>query len=104
MAFGEAQATAAGLVPTNKHVDNYINEVRTNYINAANDDERLNIIMTEYQIALFLNGVEAYNSFRRTGKPDDLQPLRSADVNNFIRSFFYPNTSVLNNLNSDQKK
>ena len=104
MAFGEAQATAAGLVPTNEHVDNYINEVRTNYTNAANDDERLNIIMTEYHIALFGNGVEAYNSFRRTGKPDDLQPLRAADVNNFIRSFFYPNTSVSNNSNSDQKE
>jgi len=70
----------------------------------ASDDERLNIIMTEYHIALFGNGVEAYNSFRRRGKPDDLQPLRAADVNNFIRSFFYPNTSVTNNSNSDQKE
>ena len=60
--------------------------------------------MTEYHIALFGNGVEAYKSFRRRGKPDDLQPLRAADVNNFIRSFFYPNTSVTNNSNSDQKE
>lgn len=104
MAFGEAQATAAGLEPSSEHVNNYIDEVRMNYTNAASDDERLNIIMTEYHIALFGNGVEAYNSFRRTGKPDDLQPLRAADVNNFIRSFFYPNTSVSNNSNSDQKE
>ena len=104
MAFGEAQASAAGLAPTDEHVENYLNEIRMNYTNASNDDERLNIIMTEYHIALFGNGVEAFNSYRRTGKPDDLQPLRAADVNNFLRSFFYPTTSVSNNSNSDQKE
>jgi hypothetical protein len=59
--------------------------------------------MTEYQLALFGNGVEAYNSYRRTGMPNDLQPLRVAPVDNFLRSFLYPNVSVTNNANSDQK-
>jgi len=104
MAFGEAQASAAGLAPTDEHVESYLDEIRTNYTNATNDDERLNIIMTEYHIALYGNGVEAFNSYRRTGKPDDLQPLRAADVDNFFRSFFYPTTSVSNNSNSDQKE
>lgn len=104
MAFGEAQASAAGLAPTEEEVENYLDEIRTNYTNAANDDEKLNIIMTEYHIALYGNGVEAFNSYRRTGKPDDLQPLRAADVDNFLRSFFYPTTSVSNNSNSDQKE
>lgn len=104
MAFGEAQASAAGLAPTEEEVENYLDEIRMNYTNAANDDEKLNIIMTEYHIALYGNGVEAFNSYRRTGKPDDLQPLRAADVDNFLRSFFYPTTSVSNNSNSDQKE
>lgn len=104
MAFGEAQASAAGLAPTEEEVENYLDEIRMNYTDAANDDEKLNIIMTEYHIALYGNGVEAFNSYRRTGKPDDLQPLRAADVDNFLRSFFYPTTSVSNNSNSDQKK
>ena len=84
-------------------VDDYIAEVEANYTNAASDEEKLNIIMTEYHLALFGNGVEAYNSYRRTGMPNDLQPLRAADVDNFLRSFFYPTTSVSNNSNSDQK-
>ena len=104
MAFGEAQASAAGLAPTEEEVENYLDGIRMNYTDADNDDEKLNIIMTEYHIALYGNGVEAFNSYRRTGKPDDLQPLRAADVDNFLRSFFYPTTSVSNNSNSDQKK
>jgi len=40
------------------------------YAAAASEDERLNIIMTEYQLALWGNGLEAYNNFRRTGFPD----------------------------------
>ena len=101
--FGASQASGSGLEPSQTLIDDYINEVTTNYMNAASDDERLNIIMTEYHIALYGNGVEAYNSYRRTGFPNDLQPLRAADVDNFIRSFFYPTTSVSNNSNSDQK-
>ena len=101
--FGSAQAAGSGFEPSQTEIDDYINEVSTNYMNAASDDERLNIIMTEYHIALYGNGVEAYNSYRRTGKPDDLQPLRAADVDTYLRSFFYPTTSVSNNSNSDQK-
>jgi hypothetical protein len=36
--------------------------------------------------------------------PNDLQPLRVAPVDNFLRSFFYPTVSVTNNSNSDQKE
>ena len=103
MMFGSGQAMGSGFEPTQAEIDAYIDEVMDNYTNATSDDEKLNIIMTEYHIALFGNGVEAYNSYRRTGKPDDLQPLRAADVDNYIRSFFYPTTSVSNNSNSDQK-
>ena len=104
IAFGSDQASGSGFEPTETEIDDYINEITSNYMNAASDDERLNIIGTEYHIALFGNGVEAYNTYRRTGKPDDLQPIRSGAVDNFLRSFFYPTTSVSNNSNSDQKE
>lgn len=102
MNFGSASADAA-FTPKQADIDAYIDEVMMNYNNAASDDEKLNIIMTEYYVALFGNGVEAYNSYRRTGKPDNLQPLRAADVDTYIRSLFYPLVSVSNNSNSTQK-
>ena len=103
MAFGAAQAAGSGFEPSATDVSDYIDEVEANYTAAASEDEKLNIIMTEYHLALYGNGVEAFNSYRRTGMPNDLQPLRAADVDNFLRSFFYPTTSVSNNSNSDQK-
>ncbi len=51
-------------------VSAYINEVQSQYSAAASDEEKLNIIMTEYQLALWGNGIEAYTNFRRTGYPD----------------------------------
>lgn len=102
--FGGAQANGTGFEATQAQIDAYIAEISDTYTNAASNDERLNIIMTEYQLALFGNGVEAYNSYRRTGMPNDLQPLRVAPVDNFLRSFFYPTVSVTNNSNSDQKE
>ena len=32
------------------------------------DGDRLNVIMKEYFIALWGNGIESYNNYRRTGK------------------------------------
>lgn len=104
IAFGADQASGSGFEPTATEISDYIDEVTTNYMNATSDDERMNIIGTEYHIALYGNGVEAYNTYRRTGTPNDLQPIRSGAVDNFLRSFFYPTTSVSNNSNSDQKE
>ncbi|MEK6478193.1 SusD/RagB family nutrient-binding outer membrane lipoprotein [Catalinimonas sp. 4WD22] len=55
---------------TEADISTYLNEVRSAYNAATSDDERLNIIMTEYQLALWGNGIEAYNNFRRTGFPN----------------------------------
>ncbi|WP_298473334.1 SusD/RagB family nutrient-binding outer membrane lipoprotein [uncultured Maribacter sp.] len=104
MAFGSGQAAGSPFEPSQADIDAYIDEVMANYTAAASDDEKMNIIMTEYHIALYGNGVEAYNSYRRTGMPNDLQPLRATDTDNFLRSFFYPTSSVSNNSNSDQKE
>ena len=82
-------------------IDTYVNTVLANYDAAASDDERLNIVMEEYSIALWGNGVEPYNNLRRTGKPYGLQfMVTTANPGFFIRSFFYPAVFVDNNNNA----
>lgn len=91
------------LVPTSDDIEAYLDEVEARYTSASSDDERLNIIIKEYYIALYGNGVEAYNTYRRTGKPDDLQPTITLDPSTFIRSFLYPANAVQNNSSLSQK-
>jgi hypothetical protein len=92
-------ATANGL-----DVDNYVAEVKANYSNPAlSDDERLNIIMTEYYLAGFGNSIEAYNGYRRTGFPSTLQVPIDDDTPTFPNSFPYSRTAVERNLSLEQK-
>jgi Starch-binding associating with outer membrane/Susd and RagB outer membrane lipoprotein len=72
------------------------------YAAATTTDAKLNVMMKEYYLALFGNGVESYNMYRRTGKPGDMQPARAANPGNFFRSYIYP--SVFVNLNSSTKQ
>ncbi len=65
---------------------------------AADNDKKLDILMKEYFIALWGNGIEAYNMYRRTGKPSDMQPMRTANPGLYVRSLIYPADFV--NLNS----
>ena len=63
----------------------------------------LDVLMKEYYIALWGNGVEAYNLYRRTGKPSDMQPMRAANPGSFLRSLIYPADFVNLNSNVTQK-
>ena len=69
-AANDPSATGSDYEISQGEVDAYIAEVEAAYNAVGTDDERLNIIMTEYQLALWGNGIEAYNNFRRTGFPD----------------------------------
>lgn len=77
-------------------VEDYIQVLLSEYDSAADDAERLDIIMTEYYVAAFGNGVEPYNNYRRTGFPSSLQSpiFPSGD---FPRSFRYPGVAIQNN-------
>ncbi|MDF1575259.1 MAG: SusD/RagB family nutrient-binding outer membrane lipoprotein [Bacteroidales bacterium] len=97
LAFGEVLA-AQSFIPTQQDINDYLAEVGSLYDAAATDDERLEVIVKEYYIALFGNGVESYNLVRRTGMPSNLQPGVLGDAGNFPRTFNYPATCV--NLNS----
>lgn len=89
-------------VPTTTTKNNYKNEVTNRYAAAASTNDKLNIIMKEFFIASWGNGMEAYNLYRRTGLPVNdgsfigiQSPVTSAG--GFVRSFFYPTNSVNNN-------
>lgn len=101
IAFGASQADPL-YVPTTAMITAYTDEVSTRYDNAATDEERLEIIVKEYYIALFGNGVESYNLVRRTTYPSNLQPALLETPGEFCRSFIYPGICV--NLNSSIKQ
>ncbi len=83
-------------------VTKYVTKVLADY-DAANDDGKLNIIATEYWIALHGNGIESYNLYRRTGKPANQQPGLDANAGGFVRSFYYPANYIAGNSNAKQK-
>ncbi len=87
----------------NEMVDNYVTFVDGEY-GSAPANRRMHIIAREYWLALFGNGVEAYNLYRRTGQPDNMQPaLINLSGGVFPRSFLYPNRYVVTNSSAQQR-
>lgn len=81
----------------------YVNYVLDAYDATANEGEKLDIITKEFYIAVWGNGLEAYNMIRRTGKPANLQPGIETSIGDFIRSAIYPAVHVNLNANVQQK-
>ncbi|MGB0185514.1 MAG: SusD/RagB family nutrient-binding outer membrane lipoprotein [Flavobacteriaceae bacterium] len=105
MSFGASLASASPtFIPSNTEIDSYVNEVLNKYNTAGSDTDKMKIIAEQYFIALWGNGIEAYNTYRRTGQPDDLQPAHDlANPGVFTRSNWYPANSADNNSNITQK-
>jgi hypothetical protein len=78
----------------------YIAEVDSLFDAAA---DPLTVVAKEYYIAAFGNGVEAYNMYRRTGYPDNMQPAIESAPGPFPLTFFYPSNSVERNSSISQK-
>ena len=87
-----------------RNVGNYVDYVAAEYDAQANNDAKMNIIGREYWLSLYGNGMEAYNLYRRTGKPANMQPALEADPGPFVRSFLYPNNYIVTNTNAVQKQ
>ncbi len=102
MLFGQTVAIGP-TVPSMTDIDDYVADVLTRYDSGSSTD-KLRIIVQQYFIALWCNGIEAYNTYRRTGQPDNLQPAsRVADPGVFVRSNWYPQTATDSNSNLTQK-
>jgi hypothetical protein len=59
--------------------------------------DKLDVVMKEYYLSLFGNGIEAYNMYRRTSSPKDMQPMLALNSGKFYRSLIYP--AIFANLN-----
>ncbi len=95
---------SGSLLPTYQEYAEYFeSQLSDDWDNASSDDERWNILARQYFVAMFGNGIDAYNFYRRTGYPHDLQPNLEPDPGPFIRSLYYPANSVNNNPNMKQK-
>ncbi len=81
-------------------IETYVTQTLTgvNGYDSASAAGKLEIVIKEYYLALFGNGMEAFNNYRRTGYPSNLQPAILAAPGPFIRSFIYPSRFV--NVNS----
>jgi hypothetical protein len=89
-------------VPDADDVNDYVDAVLALYDAATSADERMAVVGKEYWLAMYGNGVEGYNLYRRTGTPINLQPTYLG-TGSFPRSFLYPNVSVDRNPNINQK-
>lgn len=90
-------------VPDAARINGYVNKVLTAFDNATTTSAKLNIIMKEYYMALWGNGVDAYNLYRRTNKPENIQYVLEENPGPFINSHLYPSVFVNRNLNAAQK-
>jgi len=97
----EADFTTGLQANIDAYVDHVAGAGASSLWNTSSD--KMGLLVQEYLIALFGNGVEAYNTFRRTDKPSDLQPLLKSVNNDMIQSFYYPRTEVDNNNQLNQK-
>ena len=88
--------------PSSSDISNFINDIEQNFDDANNED-KWNILSTQFFISTYGNGIESYNHYRRTGYPTKLQPNRSPNPGSFVRSFLYPSVSVNNNSSITQK-
>ncbi len=90
------------LITTYKQ-QNYVNKVVSLYQAAATNSDKLNVIEKEYYLSAWGNGIEPYNNYRRTGKPDNFQRTLLPNEGSFIRSFYYPFAYINYNKNAVQK-
>lgn len=90
------------LAATSANVDDYVAEVMDEY-DAASTDEKLDIVIRELYIATYGNSIEAYNAYRRTGLPSNLQiPIINESIS-FPRTFSLPEDPINRNSSLNQR-
>lgn len=99
LAFGSTQDNAT-FRPSADAINGYVNFVLDQYDAASS---KLSVVEKEYFLALWGNGLDAYNTYRRTGFPAGLQPTLDVNPGPFIRSMWYPANHVNLNANVSQK-
>ncbi len=91
-----------GLGMTQGDKDAYVSRVLQEYNATGSNDGKLAIIAREAFLASWGNGVEVYNTYRRTGHPNLQSPIIAAGP--FPRGFRYPLNETENNPNIQQRQ
>lgn len=94
-------AVDSNFAPSSTDISDYISFVDSQYDNSPN---KLNVIIKEYFIALWGNGVEAYNNYRRTGLPENIQPSLNPNAGSYVNLMFYPDVHITLNSNATQRQ
>lgn len=94
------QILGNAFVPGEDAVAAYLEEVGIIFDDSS---DKLDVVTTEFLIASWGNGIEAYNLVRRTARPLNLQPAILTSAGTFIRSALYPATHVNLNQTASQK-
>jgi Starch-binding associating with outer membrane/Susd and RagB outer membrane lipoprotein len=79
--------------------DKYITFIKNEYDDLLSNDKRLELIIKEYFIASWGNGIEPYNNYRRTGFPSNFQPTLEPVSGAYFNTALYPLSSQQNNPN-----
>lgn len=100
--------TASAPTIAKTDVDEYVGKILALY-QAANDERKLELILTQKWIANFGFSIEAYNDIRRTGYPRPFDPTTDNNPNtelirNYIVSFPYPISDLQINPNAPKNQ
>lgn len=80
------------------HEDKYVTFVKNQYNSPGIN--QLELIIKEYFIAAWGNGIEPYNAYRRTGYPSNMQPTLEQASGSYYYTAYYPSDSTVNNPNA----
>jgi hypothetical protein len=102
MAFGAKDSTGdLSAAPTADDVNLHASSIEAAF--DADPTGGWNVLGQEFFVSLYGNGNDAYNFYRRTGYPNNLQPNLEPDPGSYIRSLWYPSNFVNTNSSVNQK-
>jgi hypothetical protein len=84
-------------------IDSYITNFASEWTAAGTLGGKLELWAEEFWIASQGGGIENYNSYRRNGYPQNLQPMQEPNPGTFPSSMWYPQNLAANNSNVSQK-
>jgi len=98
---GEQVERGVQFGPSTADIEEYVGIVLDLFDNSS---DQLDVVMKEFLISLPGNGLEAYNAYRRTGKPNNMQPIQDIQtIDPFPTSILLPSDHVNLNINAVQK-
>jgi hypothetical protein len=91
--------TAAEVADISVKKQKYLDYISTTY-DGLNDAKKMELLIKEFYIATWGNGIEPYNNYRRTGYPSNFQPTLEPNAGAFYNCAFYAGNCVNNNPNA----